>query len=409
MASPRTALIIGGGIAGPVTAVALQQVGISATVYEAHPRTADHVGAFLGLNVNGIAALRAVDMDGPVVARGFATPRMVIANGRGTVLADFPNGGALSDGTQAITITRPDLYAALREQAAARGIHTEYGKRLLGADRLPDHVRARFADGTVAEADMLVGADGIHSTVRQLLDPAAPQASYVGFLNTGGYASGLDVRAEPGVSHLVFGRRCFLGYTKDPAGTVWWFANPPSPTEPDPQTLAATPPEQWRAWLMALFADDVSPALELIEHTAHIFTGWNTYDMPSVPTWHDERMVVIGDAAHAVSPSAGQGAALAIEDAVTLAQCLRDHGDAAQAFTRYEQLRRDRVERVAAQGRRNGNGKTSGPVGAFVRDLFMPLAMRRMFRHGRDPLDWMWNHQIDWTASTLAPGDEMAG
>jgi FAD-dependent urate hydroxylase len=226
----------------------------------------------------------------------------------------------------------------------------------------------------------------------------APGPTYVGFLNTGGYARGADVPGEPGVNHLVFGKRSFFGYVKHPGGEVWWFANPPAATEPDPEALAAVPAARWRARLMELFADDKTPAVEAIAHTEHIFTGWITYDMPSVPTWHDERMVIIGDAAHAVSPSAGQGASMAIEDAVTLARCLRDHADASEAFACYEQLRRDRVERVVAQGRRNGNGKTAGPLGRIARDLFMPIVMRRMFRDGRDPLRWMWDHHIDWDA-----------
>ncbi|HVM15819.1 MAG TPA: NAD(P)/FAD-dependent oxidoreductase [Egibacteraceae bacterium] len=397
MTAVRRALVIGGGIAGPVAAVALQKAGIEAVIYEAHEGDAEGVGAFLGLGLNGIDALRAIDMDAPVLARGFATPRMVITTGNGRVLADFPNGGSLPDGTCAITITRPDLYAALREQTARRGIPTEHGKRLVDAQVTAGGVRAGFSDGSTAEGDLLVGADGIRSTARRLIDLSAPEPTYVGFLNTGGYARGVDVPGEPGVNYLVFGKRSFFGYIKHPNGDVWWFANPPAATEPDPAELAAVPPERWRAHLTELFAVDSTPALEAIRHTERIFAGWITYDLPSVPTWHNGPMVIIGDAAHAVSPSAGQGASMAIEDAVVLAKCLRDVPDLPHALTRYEQLRRGRVERVVAQGRRNGKGKTAGPVGRVVRDVFMPLAMRHMFRGGRDPLAWIWNHHIDWT------------
>ncbi|WP_409332419.1 FAD-dependent oxidoreductase [Trujillonella humicola] len=403
MTRVRTAHVIGGGIAGPVAAVALHRAGIEPTVYEAHATDADGVGAFLGLGLNGIDALRTVDMDATVLARGFATPRMVMLTGHGRLLADVPNGGTLPDGTHALTIRRPDLYAALRDEAHRRGIHTRYGKRLTGIRHTDAGVRARFADGSTADADVLVGADGIRSTVRRLLDPAAPGASYVGFLNTGGYARGVDVPGPPGVSHFCFGRRAFFGWTTAPDGEVWWFANPPVRDEPDPEDLAAVPAELWRARLLDLFADDRIPAVDLIRATDDVFAGWITYDLPSVPTWHDGRTVIIGDAAHAVSPSAGQGAALAIEDAVVLAQCLRDHDDAPAALARYEQLRRVRVEKVRAQGRRNGSGKTAGPVGRAVRDLVLPVVMRRLFRDGRDPLRWMWDHHIDWNTSASAP------
>lgn len=84
---------------------------------------------------------------------------------------------------------------------------------------------------------------------------------------------------------------------------------------------------------MELFVDDATPAVEAIRHTEHIFAGWITYDLPSVPTWHGDRVVIIGDAAHAVSPSAGQGASMAIEDGVILAMCVRDLPDLPRALT----------------------------------------------------------------------------
>jgi 2-polyprenyl-6-methoxyphenol hydroxylase-like FAD-dependent oxidoreductase len=93
---------------------------------------------------------------------------------------------------------------------------------------------------------------------------------------------------------------------------------------------------------------------------------------------------------------------MAIEDAVTLAKCLRDIPEVSQAFARYEELRRGRVERIVAQGRRNGDGKTAGPVGRVFHDLFMPIAMRRMFRDGRDPFRWIWSHHVDWDTPVTA-------
>lgn len=393
---PRTALVIGAGIAGPVTAVALQRAGFEPVIYEAYDTTADGVGAFLGLAVNGISALRTLDLDEAVLARGFSTPRMVIANGRGRVLADFPQGGALPDGTRAVTITRPDLCAALLEQATERGIPVVRGKRLVDVEDTGKGVRALFADGSTAEGEVLVGADGIRSVTRTLIAPDAPTPRYVGFLNTAGYARGLDIGVEPGVNHLVFGKRGFFGYVAHPAGDIWWFANPPRREEPNPAELAAVPADEWRAQLRELFRDDDVPALAAIDHTDRISTGWVTYDMPSVPTWHRGRMVLLGDAAHAVSPSAGQGASLAIEDAVVLGRCLRDLHDPDIAFRTFESARRPRVKRIVAQGRRNGSGKTAGPVARVFRDAMMPLAMKMMFRGGRDPFRWVWDHRVDW-------------
>lgn len=392
----RTAIVIGCGVAGPVVAAALQKAEIEPVIYEAHPGAAEGIGAWLVIGVNGIDALRAVEMDKPVIARGFPMPRLVILNGAGKMLADFPNGGTLPDGTGAIAITRPDLHTALWDEVKARGIRIEHGKRLVHAEETGSGVRATFEDGSTAEADVLVGADGIHSTVRRLIDPAAPGPRYVGFLNTAGYARGINVPGEPLVNYLIFGKRSFFGWLTAPDGAVWWFANPPRAEDPGPQRLAETTPDEWRAELIEGFEGDAGPAQEVIRRTDHIVVSVPTYDMPTVAKWRTDRMVIIGDSAHAVSPSIGQGASMAIEDAVTLSKCLRDIPEVAPALARYEELRRDRVQRMVAQGRSNDRGKTMGEVGRFFRDIFMPIATRRMFQNGRDPFRWIWSHHIDW-------------
>ncbi|WP_268903559.1 FAD-dependent oxidoreductase [Herbidospora solisilvae] len=124
--------------------------------------------------------------------------------------------------------------------------------------------------------------------------------------------------------------------------------------------------------------------------------SFSNFDLPTVPKWSNSRMVIVGDAAHATSPSSGQGASMAIEDAVVLARCLRDH-DVPDAFAVYERLRRARVERIVAQGKRNGDGKAPGPVGAYLRDLFLPVVLRQVAKRGS--LSWMYDHRIAWDES----------
>ncbi|GAA2894540.1 FAD-dependent monooxygenase [Streptosporangium fragile] len=382
----RKALIIGGGIAGPVTAMALQRAGLDSDVFEAYDRGSEGVGAFLTLAANGLEALRVLDLHDLVCDLGMDSPRMRISNGRGKLLASFRNPGR--------TLKRADLYRALRDEAVRRGVRIHYGKRLDDASTTTGGVRALFTDGSAAEGDLLIGADGLRSRTRTIIDPGAPRARHVGLLNTGGFAHGVAVPGEPGTSYFIFGKRCFFGYLIHPSGEVWWFANPPSPGEPTREELAAITPSQWRARLTELFRDDTGPMLDIIGGTEHILTGWNTYDFPTVPTWFNERMVIIGDAAHATSPSSGQGASMAIEDAVVLAKCLRDTPDTHAAFAAFERLRRDRVERIVAQGKRNGDGKAPGVAGAFVRDLVLPVIMRRMAR--KNSLAWMHDYRISW-------------
>ncbi|MEV4300022.1 FAD-dependent oxidoreductase [Microbispora rosea] len=382
----KKALIIGGGIAGPVTAMALRRAGIDCEVFEAYDRGAEGVGAFLTLAVNGLEALRLLDLHDLVRDLGMDTPVMEIRNARGRLLATTSQPSR--------TLRRADLYQALRDEAVRRGVRIHYGKRLTGASTTANGVRAVFADGGEAEGDLLVGADGLRSRTRALIDPDAPRARYIGLLNTGGYAEGVRAPGRPGVCYFIFGRRCFFGYMIHPEGQVWWFANPPSRREMTPEELAAISPEQWRARLMDLFEGDAGPMREIIAATPDILPGWNTYDFPRVPKWSGGRMVLVGDAAHATSPSSGQGASMAIEDAVVLGKCLRDVPDTAEAFAAFERLRRERVERVVAQGKRNGDGKAPGAGGAFVRDLILPVVMRQVEK--RNALAWMHDYRITW-------------
>src|SRR5215468_11882081 len=196
--------------------MALAKAGIEATVYEARPGGADSGGVMLTLAVNGIDALRAIDADAATVAAGFPTPAITLRTHAGKRLGVTSTGGALADGTVPHTIRRADLYQALHSQARAAGISVLHGKKLVSAQEGPGGVRATFADGTQARADILVGCDGVYSTVRQLIDPAAPAPSYAGLLNTGGYATGVPVDTAPGSYEMIFGKRAFFGYAAAP-------------------------------------------------------------------------------------------------------------------------------------------------------------------------------------------------
>lgn len=396
MSRAKKALIVGGGVAGPVAAMALRQAGIGSVIYEAYGGGADDAGAFLTFASNGLDALRTIDAHHLVLSEGFPTPRMTIQSGTGKHLGDVPNGGTLPDGTVSQTLKRADLYRALRDEAVRRDAHVEYGKRLVDAEATPDGVVALFEDGTEEAGDLLIGADGIHSRTRRIIDPSAPGARYIPVLNIGGYARDVRVPAEPGSFRMVFGKRAFFGYAVHPSGEIWWFANPPRAEEPTRAELAAIGTECWREMLLDLFAGDASPAVEIIRSTPGKLAGWATYDLPSVPKWHRGSMIIIGDAAHATAPSSGQGASMAIEDAVVLARCLRDLPDTGQAFAAYERLRRGRVERIVAHGARTSNSKAAGPMSRVLRDLMMPLILKRVARG--ESLAWMHDYHIDWDA-----------
>jgi 2-polyprenyl-6-methoxyphenol hydroxylase-like FAD-dependent oxidoreductase len=104
-------------------------------------------------------------------------------------------------------------------------------------------------------------------------------------------------------------------------------------------------------------------------------------------------MIIIGDAAHAASPSSGQGASMAIEDGVVLARALGAHADVDAAFRAFEAERRDRVQRVVALGRRNGTGKTPGPLGRAIRDFFLRRVMAHVAKKGGEELRWLYDYR----------------
>jgi FAD binding domain len=132
----------------------------------------------------------------------------------------------------------------------------------------------------------------------------------------------------------------------------------------------------------------------LIRATAALFTVGNIYDVAPLPTWHRGRVGLIGDAAHAVSPNSGQGASLALEDALCLAQTLRGAVPAEQAFAQFEAMRRERVEKIIAHGRRAGEDKkVEGALALWLRDRLVALAVPWVMRRNR----WIYDYRLTWT------------
>ncbi|MBM9506447.1 FAD-dependent oxidoreductase [Actinacidiphila acididurans] len=397
MTSPtRTALVIGGGIAGPVVAMALRRAGIQATVFEAYDVTADGIGGGLSLAPNGVNALEAIGAADVVRAVGTPMKGTVLHTWNGRVL------GALSgpaDLPAAQFVWRGDLYRVLHEEAARRGITTVHGRRLVAAQEEADGVRARFADGSEAFADVLIGTDGIRSSVRGLIDPAAPRPHYAGLLGFAAPLAATGLPSTEGRLHVTYGKRASFGHLVHPDGSGGWFANLPHRTAMTVAEARAVGNGNWLPVLREAFADDRSPALGMLERTdpADLLITGPLETIPTVPTWSRGRMVLVGDAVHAASPSSGQGASLAVESAVQLARCLRDLPHP-QAFAAYEQLRRERVEKIIARATRTNRGKAS-PLARKVRDLLTPVAMKML---KPEKMAWQFGYRIDWDTTVTA-------
>ncbi|MDF5752505.1 FAD-dependent monooxygenase [Spongiactinospora sp. TRM90649] len=398
MTAARTALVIGGGIAGPVTAMALRRAGIESTVYEAYPNSADGLGAPLAIAPNGLDALRVVGADKPVEAIGRPMTRTVISDGAGRPIGVLRG---LSDLPPSQALWRSALYRAMHDHALAEEVRIEYGKRVVDAEETRAGITARFADGTSATADVLIGADGIRSTVRTLIDPRAPAPKHVPLLNFGA-AADIAVADDPATTYFAFGSRAFLGYWPQADGRTAWFSNLPHEQPMTSAQARAVPSAEWLRRLAEVYADD-TPGRDLVRHTDpdELVVLGTVEIMPRLPHWYRGRMALVGDSAHAPSPSSGQGASLAAEGAVELARCLRDLPDVPSAFAAYERLRRDRVESVAERATKINNSKALGPVGRTMMRLMMPLATKTFLTPERT-LGPEQRHHIDWDARVTA-------
>ncbi|MFD8780579.1 FAD-dependent monooxygenase [Streptomyces sp. NPDC059916] len=197
-------------------------------------------------------------------------------------------------------------------------------------------------------------------------------------------------------SLIRLGKRAFFGYQIFDDSSAVWFVNLPNPAPMAVAEAQAIGSKEWMRTLHTAFADDSTPALEMISATdpGRLLITGPMENMPSVPTWTRGRLTLVGDAAHAASSSSGQGASIATESAVELARCLRDL-PYDQAFAAYEQLRRPRVERIIKLGARTNSNKSPGPVGRVLRDLLMPVGMKLI---NPEKSAWHFDHHIDWDA-----------
>ncbi|MFF9479833.1 FAD-dependent monooxygenase [Streptomyces sp. NPDC014733] len=384
----RKVLIAGGGIAGTVTALALHKAGIAAEIFEAYPVGADDVGAFLVVFTNGLEALRVIDAHGPVVEHSFAARRVALIGADGALRGERPISGGDGPGLGPRTLRRATLHRVLHDEAVRRGIPVHHGKRLTGAETVPggggERVVAAFADGTTAEGDVLIGADGLHSVTRTLIDPGAPRPRYTGQHTVCGRSRADGLALAPETYTMIAGSRGFLGCTRAPDGEVWWFANVPGGELPRGGGPTAA---EWRTRLTALFADDATPAAALVGAAGDTAVASGSYDLARTPRWHRGPLVILGDAAHAAAPNAAQGASMAIEDGVVLARALRDHADAPTAhtaFAAFEAARRERVEKVVA-----ASAGLAGRVGTAEGN-------RRRESEGDGGSEWLTGYRISW-------------
>jgi salicylate hydroxylase len=383
-------VVIGGGVAGAVSALAFRRIGADVTVYEAYEDPAGDVGSFVSLAANGLRGLEAVGCLERVRRRGFAVPRQRLVSSVGRTLGETARGRTPDDPLHSVTLMRAHLVAELRDAARDAGAHVVTGRRLVAADpHAPAGVAtARFDDGEDVAADLLVGADGIWSATRAAVAPGATPPADAGTYVVGGTAG--PVRGvEPGVFTMTFAREGAFIHIGAPDGAVWWQAQ-----------VTGAPPPAGDATLAGLRAryPEAGPAAVLAAATAvHPTTRQHT--LPELPAWHAGRAVLVGDAAHPVG--SGQGASMAVEDGLALAASLQRAGSVAEALSAFEAARRPRVTKVLRTADGNRGTKQAGPVRRRVQELVMPLVMPVVYARATA---WLFDHRPDAPTAAVSSG-----
>lgn len=209
-------LVVGGGIAGTAVALAVAKAGFDVSVYEAHPDSGADIGAFLTLADNGMRALAQIDAAEAVAGRGFPLTAMSVLDHTGAEIASVPLGGHDHPLTNYRCLRRAELGDVLRSEVQRRSIPIRHGARLASLTEDGHGVTLRFTDGSTVTGDIAVGADGLNSTTRRLVDPAAAGPRYAGQHVWYGYTTAARPPTAPERITMIRGSASAFGYCVSP-------------------------------------------------------------------------------------------------------------------------------------------------------------------------------------------------
>jgi 2-polyprenyl-6-methoxyphenol hydroxylase-like FAD-dependent oxidoreductase len=381
------ALICGGGIAGPAAVLFLRHAGIESQIFEAYPEPSTTGGGFQ-IAPNGMRVMETLGLADQVRASGVLSSDFVFRNQHGKVIGRID----VSSAGQGVTIRRSEFHRILMDAVARAGIPIHYGKRLLNIKQSGNAVAAQFEGGHVETGDLLLAADGVHSRVRALILPGNASARYTGFLGIGGFAEAQSAcptdSNDARQLNFTVGSRFQIGYAKmSESPTRWgWWTHLPEDQELTRAELQAITDDKIRDRVLAAFGCWHSPIRSLVSNTRQIMRT-AIYDVPALPSWHVGRVMLVGDAAHAMSPAGGQGASLALEDAMLLGKALASGSRSiTETFALVEVQLRTRAERMVRRAAQNDlrQLKELGRFGQWIRDQAFSLVaavIARELRH----------------------------
>jgi 6-hydroxynicotinate 3-monooxygenase len=349
--TPRIA-IVGAGLGGLAAAAALERAGLRVKVFEQAPQFA-RVGAGIQMSPNAVKVVRAFELEGRLRSVAFQPGSWKNRTfDTGEMRFEYPLGAAAEAKYSApyLLMHRGDLHAALASVVSPEAI--ELNRRLVSVKDEEDEVTLRFADGTEVQTDLAIGADGVHSSIREhLLGPEKPR-----------FSGRVAYRT-------VFHSARLQGYTLDD-NTKWWgpdrhiviyFVNP---QRGELYFVTSLPEPDWKieSWsaegdvevLRAAFCDFHPDVRHVLDACPKVHK-WAILERDPLPRWSGKHLVLLGDACHPMTPYMAQGAAMAMEDAVLLARCLQGatKNELRDRCVQYETLPKDRASRVQLGSHQN--------------------------------------------------------
>lgn len=371
-------LIVGAGISGLGTALGLKRRGVPYTLIERAPALRE-IGAGIQLWTNAVYALEQLGLLAETESIGQPVERMIFRTSAGKRLVDIPIAelAAAGGARPPLVVQRPQLLSMLADAVGDESL--ELGVSMTGFEQDADGVTVSLDDGRELRGSALVAADGARSAVRAKMLPGT-DVEYRGYQYLRALAPPMQTSIGPGQSSFLLGRGDRFGIE---CGHKWtyWFAVivTPEGTQDSPRGRKQD--------LLDRFGSFGSPVPEAIEATPEESIGrTDIYDLDPLERWVDGRVVLIGDAAHAITPNRGRGAAEALEDAVALSESLGDADslageDVRRALQAFEARRRGPAISIQKSTRKIGEiANWSNPVQCTIRNVLMKNVISRAMR-----------------------------
>ena len=358
--------IVGAGIGGLTLSIAMQRKGFNVSIFENAP-SLNPLGAGLALAANAVKGFAEIGIAEAVLEAGSVLKKLLIRDDKGRILAET-DSEVISKKFNTVnnfTIHRADLHEVLLKQIAG---NVHLGKRCVDFKQTTRGVELIFQDGSTYDADYVIACDGIHSIFRKKLLPQS-KLRYAGYTCWRAVIESAPQSVDMEVTSETWGRGSRFGIAPLNNGRLYWFACL-NAKENDLAMRSYSVKD-----LLNRFGAFHSPVREILEHTRDKQLIWNDIvDFKPVDKFAFGNIVLIGDAAHATTPNMGQGACLAIEDAVTLANSIADSRSVEEAFVGFERKRLKRTTVVVNDSWKLGRiAQLENPLLIKLRNLLLRL------------------------------------